>query len=219
MNAPTALPEKVGVLGIAPARSRRSYGVVALGVLMLLGGVLGGITLYESLAGEAVLAAGRPVALGHVFKADDLTVVHLKVTDGTVDRVSADEQSSVIGHTAAVPLLPGELLGRGAVGVAVTVPPGDAVVGISLKRGQFPIGLTAGEPVWVVGNGAAPAAQGVAETAPPIPATILATEALSDDPQGTTVFSLLLQDTNAAAVTQMSAAGHASLALIPPSPQ
>lgn len=217
MSTPIALPTP-GPMHVAPRRPWRRYGLAALGVAFIAGGALLGARLYLQGA-ESVLEVSRSVALGHVFQADDLTVVHVTFKDGTVDRIAADDESSVIGHTAAVPLLAGELVGRHAVGAAVAVPPGDAVVGIALKRGEFPIGLTVGENIWVVntGGGATAAAQGVTEAVGPIPATVLATEVVADDADGTTIFSLLLQDTGAANVTQMSAAGHASLALVPPS--
>jgi len=217
MSTPIALPTH-GPVHVAPRRPWRRYGLAALGVALIAGGALLGAKLYLQ-GSESVLEVSRSIALGHVFQADDLTVVHVTFKDGTVDRVAADDEGLVIGHTAAVPLLAGELVGRHAVGAAVTVPPGDAVVGIALKRGEFPIGLAVGENIWVVdtaGNATA-ASQGVSEAVGPIPATVLATEEVADDPDGTTIFSLLLQDTGAATVTQMSAAGQASLALVPPS--
>jgi hypothetical protein len=175
------------------------------------------MTIEMRNAGEAVLVTSRSVPLGHVFQADDITVVHVTVKEGTLGSIGAADQDSVIGHTAAVPFVPGELLVKRAIGPAIAVPVGDAVVGISLKSGQYPIGLTAGEQVWVVNTGSVQPTQGVTGSAGPIQATVLASETLADDPLHTTVFSLLVRDTDAAQVTGMSAAGRTSLALVPPS--
>jgi hypothetical protein len=95
-----------------------------------------------------VLVAARPVAAGHVIEADDLTAVKVA---GPVRAIAAAEMSTVVGSTAAVGLVDGQVLNRGMLTAATVPAPDQAVIGLALAPGQFPAdGLEVGDPVLAV---------------------------------------------------------------------
>ena len=156
----------------------------------------------------AVLAATRPVAAGQVITAGDVTAVTV-VPDARIRLVAASQANSVVGRTAAVPLVAGALLSPDQIGPAAWPAAGEAVVALPLKPGRIPAGIAPGARVQVLVVAASTATG--ADTGPP-PQGRLATvvEVARDvDASGTVVVSLLLRASDAPAVA--SAAGEATL--------
>jgi hypothetical protein len=90
-----------------------------------------------------VLAAARAVAAGQTIETEDLRVVEVAV-DAGVATVSAADRDDVVGHTAATPLLAGQLLAPDAIGTAPVIDSGHATVGVVLEAGRYPPGLEVG---------------------------------------------------------------------------
>jgi hypothetical protein len=144
--------------------------------------------------------------------------VRVSIGDG-VRAVPAWQRRQVVGRPAAVPLVPGSLLTMGQVGPPSALAPGEAVVGLALKAGQFPPGLAPGARVRVVDTGAPASAvttpAGDSGIAVARSATVLAVAAPGSDGSSATVVSVKLASAEADRVAVAAAAGRAALVLLP----
>jgi hypothetical protein len=134
----------------SPTASRRSYPVLAAGLLAALVGAL----LFATIASgfddrRSVLAVARPVAAGEVLSPDDLRTIKVTAGDGA-RLVAAEDLDRIVGRTAAVTLVAGSLLAPGHLGSAIGLGDGQAAVGLLLEPGRFPPGLRSGDRVAVV---------------------------------------------------------------------
>jgi Flp pilus assembly protein CpaB len=133
-------------------RDRRP-GLIALLVLLVVGCALAGALLVSRMAAKTeVLVAAKPVPAGHVISRDDLGTA---MAAGSLRAIAANDVATVVGQTARVPLVEGQLLNRGMLTAQPVPAPGEAMIGLSLKPGQLPgDGFTAGDRVQVVVTGA-----------------------------------------------------------------
>lgn len=156
---------------------------------------------------SSVLVVWEPVAAGQVITIDDLRSAPVAVVSG-IDTIPAAQTASVVGHPAAVPLVPGSLLGRADVGPAVFPPAGQAVAAVGLKPGMYPLHLAAGDKVQVVlpTQPGIPAAQAPAASAPSVSQPLVATvtAVAKPDSQGVMVANLLMDTDGAAKVAAAS---------------
>ncbi|MGQ0631589.1 MAG: SAF domain-containing protein [Sporichthyaceae bacterium] len=146
-----------------PTRGRRP-GLIAVAVLLIVGFALSG-TVLVSRAGDTteVLIASRAVPAGHVIEAGDVAAVRLS---GSVRAIAAGELRTVLGSTAAVGLVGGQVLNRDMLTTAAVPAEGQAMVGLALRSGQFPAdGLSVGDRVLAVMLPAAGAAASTVEAA------------------------------------------------------
>lgn len=164
----------------APAATRRSYPVLAAGLLAALVGAL----LFSTIASgfdkrQAVLTVARPVAAGDLLTRDDLQTVKVS-TSSSAGFVAAKDLDRIVGRTAAVPLVAGSVLAPGQLGSASGLESGQAAVGLLLDPGRFPPGLRSGDRVAVVsaptgplptGDGTPRLGTGVVEAVAPAPGT------------------------------------------------
>ena len=158
---------------------------------------------------QPVLALARPVAAGQVITAADLETVRVSAA-GPVSLVPASRQAEVVGSTAAVSLPAGSLLAGGDIGTPSPVK-GQVRLGVALKPGRYPPGLSPGQHVGVLTSpaGHAPArvagyAVVLSVTATPAPGAARQTVAVLDLPRDAVP-----------RVAAASAAGRVSLAVIP----
>jgi hypothetical protein len=195
-----------------PGVRRRAGRTAAFGLLLAVAGALAfAVVDLRADPASAVLTVARPVAAGEVIIDADLSVARI-VPDAGVAVLSENQRSSVVGHTAAVPLLAGTLLSPKQLGAPAWPPRGQSVVAVAIKAGHAPAGLTAGSPVTVLvvptsgGSGSGGPDQGkqVQERA-----TVVTVSA--SNTSGVTVVSLLL--TSSAALKVGSATGDVSLIL------
>jgi hypothetical protein len=98
---------------------------------------------------EPVLALARPVAAGQVITAADLRVVGVSAA-GPVSLVPAWRQAQVAGRTATASLPAGSLLAAGDIGAPSSPGRGRAWLGVGLKPGRYPPGLSPGQHVGVL---------------------------------------------------------------------
>jgi hypothetical protein len=173
------------------------------------------VLLYGNLGNrKPVLAAARPVAAGQVIQASDLREVRVAADNG-VGTVPAAGRDRVVGRPAAVALVSGGLLTPGQVANGPALPSGSAVIGATLKPGQFPGGLRSGDGVLVVVMPAEEEATSV-EAAPVIPvkATVVATEKIPDS-SGAVSVSLAVPSAQASGLAVGGARGRLALVLEP----
>ena len=147
-----------GVAGASVGSARRSYPLIAAGLLAaLLGALLFATMNAGSDHRRTVLVVRRPVAVGNVLSADDLGAVKLVPAKG-MGFMAAAEEAKVLGRPAAVPLVPGGLLVVSQLGSPAGLGDGQAAVGLLLEPGRFPPGLRSGDHVAVVSAPTGPVA-------------------------------------------------------------
>jgi len=224
---PRPAPALDGALRLAPAARRRSPAWIAGGVLLVLLCALA-FAVGQTRLGtrQAVLAIAHDVPVGQPVTDSDLQVVRLSVDPG-LRPVLASARGDIVGRPAAVPLVAGTLLSDAELGTPSDLPPGQAVIGVALKPGQFPPGLAPGARVLVADTGADSAAaaaqpaggdaqaqgQGQVETVPAVVTGVTAPAADAGDP--TTVVALQLAATSAPALAAAGAAGRVVVVLVP----
>jgi hypothetical protein len=194
----------------AGLRPRRRPSLVLTGVLLAV--VCAAAFVWLQLNTDRavdVLAVARPVAAGQVIGPADVRVARL-VPDPSVPMVFATEASSVVGRTAAVPLVAGSLVSPAQLGPAAGWPrSGEAVLAVAVKPGRIPVGVVPGARVQVFTVVAVNATGPSGVAGSPVVATVV--EVRTDvDSSGTTVVSLLVPATATAAV----AASGADVALV-----
>src|SRR4051794_37294053 len=153
-----------------PTRGRRP-GLIAVAVLLIVGFALSG-ALLVSRAGDTteVLVAARAVPAGHVIGPADVAAARLS---GSVRAIAAGDLRTVVGNSAAVGLVGGQVLNRDMLTTAAVPAPGKSMVGLALRPGQLPAdGLGIGDRVQAI---AIPAATDPAVGAPADAAKVLTT--------------------------------------------
>lgn len=132
-----------------PTKRRRPALIVTL-VLMMIGFAIGGVVLVQR-AGQTtdVLVAVHPVAVGQRIDGADLGTA--RVSASGVRAIAAENIDTVVGQTAAVSIVAGQLLNRDMLSAEPVPGVGHATVGLSLRPGQLPAdGLEPGDHVQVV---------------------------------------------------------------------
>lgn len=191
---------------------RRQPAYVALGLALALTGGVASATLTTGASQRSpVLAVFRGVPAGARISAGDLTTVRVGADSG-VTTIAAGDRNQIVGRVAAVTLSPGELLSPAMVSAAAVPAPGQQLVGVALKPGQYPAsGLAPGDAVTLISTPGNQATQPVA--ASPIDATVHAVG--PPDANGTVVVDLLVAASDGAAVAQQASTGRVALLIQP----
>lgn len=198
-----------------PTRARRP-GLIAVAVLLIVGFALSGAVLV-SRAGDTseVLVVSRAVPAGHVIEPGDVSAVRLS---GSVRAIAAADLQSVVGSTAVVGLVGGQVLNRDMLTTASVPRAGQSMVGLALKSGQFPAdGLAIGDSVLVVvlpGPGATLSGGGVSARA----ITVGNIYGLRPDTSGgtDTLVTLIVPLDTANRILEQGAAGRVGLVKVSP---
>jgi hypothetical protein len=192
---------------------RRNRSRMALGLVVIVLSVLATASLFSSAnKRERVLTLRREVPAGRAIRSDDLGVARVSV-GADVHSMPASERDRVIGRVAVVTLTAGSLLVPDDVSNEARVPDGMAIVGASLKAGQYPVTLAPGDNVRLVET-ASPSAIG--DAAAPIDrggARVLDV-ARSQNSSDTLAVSLLVPTRAAADVAGDGAAGRLSVMVV-----
>lgn len=201
---PTAAP---------PPPTRRNHTRMALGVVIVILSVLGVVALYGSASDRIeVVAVRQPVAAGQLITAADLTVVSIS-SDTELATIDASNRESLVGQVAVTALVPGSLLARPQVSDGPRIPEGMALAGATLKPGQYPPGLRAGDAVVIIES---PPATATGAAATPIErgrSSVIDLEAL-DDASSSISVSLLVPEASASAISSAGAAGRLSVVVV-----
>jgi hypothetical protein len=150
MAGPIAAPRVVG------NRRLRTGGIALAVMLLALGAALSAIALVSASRTASYLAVAKPVAVGQVIVAEDLTTTQLSGGAG-LQAIPAAQIAQVVGKHAAVSLVPGALLVVGDLNDKSLLPAGFAQVGLSVGAERLPSGdLKAGDEITliVMGTGA-----------------------------------------------------------------
>ena len=124
--------------------------LVALGLLFVVLGGLGGAALYHSTHdARPAVAMARDVVRGDVIESADLKVAEAPM--GLKEFIPSSQLDSLVGRTAMFDL-PAEAFPTDRLLGTRTIPEGSAVVGLVLGAGRAPSGnLVPGQNVQVVG--------------------------------------------------------------------
>lgn len=146
-SRPAATPDHISAgapstpVPASPVKGRRNPKWIALGVVALCLGALGGLFLYTDLSkAQTVVAVTSTVYRGSVVKATDLTAVTVGSTPG-IRTVPAARLETLVGQRAAVDLLAGSLLPADAIAPVVLPAAKRALVGVNLPVGRAPQGF------------------------------------------------------------------------------
>lgn len=214
---PAAEPRRpfAGVGRAKGLRTRpRSRGLITVAAMLVL--LFGAGTAYlVTTAGEqaSVLAVGTPVAKGRVVEREALIST---TVSGVPGAITVDRAAEVIGQTAAIDLVEGQVLTEAMMTSKPTPAEGQAVVGLALEPTKVPAaGLEAGDLVRVLRvtgpDDAAPAGPGEEESGTVISQAATVYAASSDAAGGREVLlTLVLPEAEAAAVAVASTAGQAA---------
>jgi len=194
-------------------RDRRRRGLVAAGVVLVLACAVTVALLYARAGGKvSVIVMARPVAVGHTITRDDLATAQM--SGDTIPAYAGGHMSEVIGKTAAVGLVTGQVLSPAMLTTRPPTPAGDVVVGVSLKPGQFPAdGIAAGDMVMVILL-LAPSVSGGSNAASVLDPSAQVVDAQTMPDSGGAVASLLIPRAEAAQVAQASSAGLVAVAQV-----
>ena len=196
-----------------PRRGRRDRTRIALGLIVIILCVLGTASLFSSTNNrDQVLMVRRQVPAGHAIGPDDLGVVRVSVGPD-VSAVPASARERVVGRVAAVTLVAGSLLVQNEVSDAAGVPDGMAVVGASLKAGQYPVSLAPGDKVRLVETASQSAVGDAVEPVDLGGASVLDVERSQSSPDALAV-SLLVPRRAASNAAGDGAAGRLSLVVV-----
>lgn len=214
-------------LPVAPRE--RKPALAALAVLLILVGALGATVLVMR-AGNRISAIEitKAVPAGEVIPASAIREV--MVADGSdVDYVLWKQKTALANYRAATDIVKGTVL----VAPMLAAPDsqlkaGKAVIGLSLKGGQFPEGLKIGDTVAVyrVGNDAAKAAGGNSGNSGGGANTLLSQNAKVEAVPGgggdglgsaASSYSIVVDQSDAGPLTLAASAGEVSLVLVPAS--
>jgi hypothetical protein len=192
--------------------------LIALGVLLVVGCAIGFSSAWLRAGGrQQVLVVSTNLSAGQILTSSDLRSVQLSTGTG-LSPIPASEASEIVGHPVALPLSPGSLLTQSDLGPSALPPSGQAVVGLALKPGQYPPGITAGAQVLVVVGGStssgSTSSSGSSPTDAPIEAAVVGVEAAPTDSSDSVVVSVQLAEGNGAAVAAAGSAGNVALAIV-----
>jgi len=212
----TASPRPAPALKVAAApRQLQTRWLVAVAVLVLLGGavMLYAIPLYSGHTTVVVMA--RDVKMGSALAAADLTTADVSV--GPQVAVVRPQDGVLLGKTALTDLSSGAILSPREIGETPVLAAGQQLVPVRLKLGQRPQqGLSAGQQVLAVpapADPSSPVAQALSK-AQPVQATVVS--AGDPDPAtGDVVVDLRVPDSDAIALAHNAATGALTLVLLP----
>ncbi len=134
----------------APSAPRdRKPALAALGLLLVLVGALASVYLQQQSKNRVgVVEIVKRVPQGQTITPDEISEVMVAV-DSSISYVtwSQAQAGALKGYTARTDLVAGTLLVGQMLTNALPLAPGQEVVGLSLKDGQYPVGIQVGDTV------------------------------------------------------------------------
>lgn len=134
----------------APSTPRdRKPALAALGLLLVLVGALASVYIQQQAKNRVgVVEIVKLVPQGKSITADDISEL-MVAADPTISYVTWDQAQAgaLKGYTARTDLVAGTLLVGQMLTTELPLAPGEEVVGLSLKDGQYPVGIQVGDTV------------------------------------------------------------------------
>ena len=202
--------------GPVPPVRRRNLTRTAIGVVVVAVSILGVVSLTATAGrSRAVLVAAHTVPAGEAITVADLRAIRVPSTLA-VPTVGAADQGRIVGRRSLTTLTAGALLTDGQVGPSGATA-GTALVGATLKPGQYPTRLAVGDRVLLV---IAPNPSGTDTPGDQVPVrgvvTDLGSDATGTQSNGALVVSLRVRATDAPTVAAAGGSGSLDLVVIAP---
>lgn len=196
---------------VRPVRARRSRLYLAGAIALIIAGGVGSGFLYVTASHTGqILVVSQDLHRGDVIAATDLTSI--SIGQGQATRgIPAGDSAQVIGKVATVDLPIGSLVTGRSIADSLTIPDGQALVGLSLKPAQLPAQpLVAGDRVTIVP---------VATNGVPAPTSLrtesgVVSDTVRDTASGTTIVDVYVSQTIAADLTTRAAEGAVAIYLM-----
>lgn len=136
--------------GASDRRARRSSSELLIGLLLIAGGALAALMLFQRAnSTEVLVAASRDLTRGSIVSRDDLVALEVPVTDAVLG-VRAEQAGSLLGKRLLVDLPGGSLLQEHVLTEEEALGSGDAYIPLTVDSGSVPSGLRRGDTVRVV---------------------------------------------------------------------
>lgn len=209
-----ALRGRAAAGGSLPTRSRLR-GQAVVGALLVVGCALGGALLFVN-AGDrvAVLVVNDQVSAGHVIERDDLTT---REVAGLKDAIRADDVESVVGKTARVELVAGQVLSLAMMTDEPVPGPGEALSGLALTSAQMPgAGVAPGDSVRLLAVAGADGATGATTTQVLAASARVYAVSSTSSGEASKVVTIVLPQADADRVATFAASGRVALVKIAP---
>lgn len=204
--SPVAAPET-----ITPIRAKRSWVWTAGAIALIVAGALAGVFVYSSGSHtQQVFIVSHSVARGQIIGQSDLSTLDISEGQKTQGIPVADS-SDVIGQVATVDLPKGSLVTSASIASSLSVPSGQALVGLSLKPAQLPAQpLVAGDQVAIVPVATDSTGTSGTDTAA---VTGVVSDTANNQASGTTIVDVYVSATTAADLTSRASAGAVAIYL------
>ncbi|MGW0952437.1 SAF domain-containing protein [Streptomyces sp. NPDC002545] len=222
-----AAPAQPSVGDRLPTSPReRKPALAALAVLLILVGALGA-TMLVLQAGDRieVVKVAKDIQAGESVTSDDVTSV-MVAADDSIDYVQWSQLGALKALKAKSTIYAGTVVVGQMFGAKSSLPAGKASVGVALKEGQYPSGIKSGDIVAVyrVGDNASSSNSGSGSTGSSAGGNLIVDKARvsfkSDNSDaavstGNLSLTLLVDQSDAAAVTQAASAGFVAVVVVP----
>jgi hypothetical protein len=214
-----SVPPPANVRLPSPPRDRKPA-LAALGLLLVVVAALASVYLQQQAKDRVgVVEITKRVPQGKTITSDEISEAMVAV-DSSISYVtwSQAQAGALKGYTARTDLVAGTLLVGQMLTTALPLAPGQEVVGLSLKEGQYPLGIQVGDTVsaYYVSNknddrtGQAYLNDGF--TIPPIVANVTVYAVGVAGTNGNLDISLVLDQAHSNAVTQAASGTNLVLA-------
>lgn len=211
VRPPLASERAPHTAGVTQRWTRRNRTRAAAGFVLLVVCALGvGVAFSNAAQRSPVLAVAHTVRAGQQISESDLREV-LVGSPPSGSTISVSARADVVGHTASVDLPAGALIAPSMVSSGPAAASGRSVIGASLRDGQFPAELVAGDRVQIV---VLPSDNATTDSSPsaPVDATVVGIRPLD---QGGVSVSLAVEPSKAADLAVAGARSRLSLVLAP----
>lgn len=198
--------------GVTQRWTRRNRTRAAAGFVLLVVCALGvGVAFSNAAQRSPVLAVARTVRAGQQITDADVREVLLG-SPPSGSTIAASGRARVVGRTASVDLPAGALIAPSMVASGPAAASGRSVIGASLRDGQFPAELVAGDRVQIVVLPSDNATGEARSPSAPVDATVVGIRPLD---QGGVSVSLAVDPSKAADLAVAGARARLSLVLAP----
>ena len=203
-------PSAPGATQRAATRNRTR---IAVGTLVMIACALGIGILFATVADRSpVLVVAQPVRAGEVIEQGDLRE-QLVDSSASGSTIAASQRSAIVGRPAAVDLVAGSFLAPGQLAEGPTAGTGQAVIGATLKEGQYPIEISDGAKVLAVVLPSESADPAPTTTPSPTAATVVGIRPLDDG--GGIAISLAVAPERSSALAIAGARSRLTIVLAP----
>jgi hypothetical protein len=206
----------------ASAPRRWTVKGLALAVIaIVLGGLVVMVGVQNLSKRSEVLVVAKGVPIGSRIDASDVTTARI-TSDPALKPIAASDRVGVLGKVAMVDLTPGTLFTQADLGTSDGFTPGQVLVALALKQGQYPArGVAPGQTVLVVATPGSNAGAGTTDGSSGASLPSSGTKAVvtevgaANTTSGVTVVDVRVPAGSGVPLAQLASTGNAAVILLP----